>query len=150
VNDHPIPTAFVAARPRQPRLLDRVRTACRIRHYSIRTEEAHVQWALRFVRFHCLRHPREMCAIEINHVLPHRSLDAIRTVPGVIGARRREHNNDPHPRIEPRRPRGEKPLGFVGAEVDTSCGVEPRRSGGEKPLGRVTKNRSDIELRNVH
>jgi predicted RNase H-like HicB family nuclease len=93
---------------------------------------------------------REMGAIEINQVLPHRSLDAIRTVPGVIGARRREHNDELRPGVEPRRPRGEKPVGFVGAEVDTSCGVEPRRSGGEKPLGRVTKNRSDIELRNVH
>jgi len=36
-------------------------------------------------RFHCLRHPREMGAIEINHVLPHRSLDAIRTVEDLLG-----------------------------------------------------------------
>jgi hypothetical protein len=111
VNAHPVPTALAAARPRQPRLLDLVRAASRVRHYSIRTEEGYVQWTLRFVRFHCLRHPREMGAIEINQFLPHRSLDAIRTVQELLGHERREYDDDLHPRVEPRRPGGEKPLG---------------------------------------
>ncbi len=29
---------------KQPKLLDQVRSAIRLRHYSIRTEEAYVQW----------------------------------------------------------------------------------------------------------
>ncbi len=35
-------------------LLDRVRTAIRVRHYSIRTERSYVRWIDRFVRFHGL------------------------------------------------------------------------------------------------
>jgi hypothetical protein len=46
--------------PPKPRLLDRVRTALRIRHYSRRTEEAYVAWILRYIHFHGKRHPIEM------------------------------------------------------------------------------------------
>ena len=35
------------AEPPKPRLLDRVRTALRARHYSPRTEEAYVAWIRR-------------------------------------------------------------------------------------------------------
>lgn len=35
-----------------PRLLDQVRELIRIRHYSIRTEQAYVQWIKRFILFH--------------------------------------------------------------------------------------------------
>ncbi|MCL6504315.1 MAG: phage integrase N-terminal SAM-like domain-containing protein, partial [Pirellulales bacterium] len=48
------------AEPRPARLLDRVRQACRVRHFSIRTEECYVQWIRRFILFHHKRHPREM------------------------------------------------------------------------------------------
>jgi integrase len=34
----------------EPRLLDRVRKAIRVRHYSRRTERAYVQWIKRFIR----------------------------------------------------------------------------------------------------
>ncbi len=41
------------AQPAQkPKLLDRLRDAIRVRHYSIRTEEAYVQWVRRFISFH--------------------------------------------------------------------------------------------------
>ncbi len=36
----------------EPRLLDRVRTALRLRHYSRRTEQAYVHWIRRFILFH--------------------------------------------------------------------------------------------------
>jgi integron integrase len=52
-------------------LLDQVRDAIRIRHYSIRTEEAYVHWARAFIRFHGLRHPREMRAREVTAYLSH-------------------------------------------------------------------------------
>jgi integrase len=37
---------------KKPKLLDQIRDAVRIRHYSIRTEEAYVQWIRRFILFH--------------------------------------------------------------------------------------------------
>jgi hypothetical protein len=43
----------------KPRLLAQVRDALRARHYSLRTEEAYVQWVKRFVLFHHKRHPQE-------------------------------------------------------------------------------------------
>lgn len=54
-----------------PRLLDEVRTAIRIRHYSIRTEQAYVHWVAAFIRFHAMRHPREMGAREVSLFLSH-------------------------------------------------------------------------------
>jgi hypothetical protein len=45
---------------RKPKLLDQARLAIRTRHYSIRTEEAYVQWIKRFILFHDKRHPSEM------------------------------------------------------------------------------------------
>ena len=43
-----------------PKLLDQVREAARLRHLSLRTEQAYVGWIRRFVLFHGKRHPREM------------------------------------------------------------------------------------------
>ena len=43
-----------------PTLLDRVREAIRVRHYSRRTEEASVTWIRRFILFHGKRHPWEL------------------------------------------------------------------------------------------
>ena len=55
----------------EPRLLDRVRTLIRVRHYSIRTEEAYLHWIRRFILFHGKRHPAEMGAPEIEAFLSH-------------------------------------------------------------------------------
>ena len=44
-------TAYPPEGPK-PRLLDQVRAAIRARHYSLRTEEAYVQWIKRFIFFH--------------------------------------------------------------------------------------------------
>jgi integron integrase len=52
-----------------PKLLDRLRDAIRARHYSLRTEEAYVGWARRFILFHKKRHPAEMGEAEINQFL---------------------------------------------------------------------------------
>ncbi len=43
-----------------PKLLDQVRDRLRLKHYSLRTEEAYLQWMRRFVLFHDKRHPGEM------------------------------------------------------------------------------------------
>jgi len=57
--------------PTEPKLLDRVRTALRARHYSIRTEQAYVGWIRRYIFFHDVRHPDEMGEKEINAFLSH-------------------------------------------------------------------------------
>lgn len=55
----------------RPRLLDQVRTAIRLRHYSRRTEEAYVGWIRRYIVFHGKRHPREMRSPEVAAFLSH-------------------------------------------------------------------------------
>jgi integron integrase len=55
--------------PAKPRLLDRVREALRVRHYSRRTEEAYVAWIRRYILFHAKRHPLEMGAPEVTRFL---------------------------------------------------------------------------------
>jgi integron integrase len=58
------------APPERPRrLLDQVRDAVRVRHYSDRTEQAYVAWIRRFVLFHGKRHPAEMGEEEIRRFL---------------------------------------------------------------------------------
>ncbi|MDB5306381.1 MAG: integron integrase [Gemmataceae bacterium] len=52
-----------------PKLLDRVRAACRVRHDSIRTEDAYHDWVKRFVLFHQKRHPLDMAEPEVNAFL---------------------------------------------------------------------------------
>ena len=53
----------------KPRLLDRVRAAVRMRHYSRRIEKAYVAWVRRFIVFHQKRHPSEMGAPEVTAFL---------------------------------------------------------------------------------
>ena len=53
----------------KPKLLEQVRDALRARHYSLRTEEAYVQWVRRFILFHHKRHPQEMGVEEIKQFL---------------------------------------------------------------------------------
>ncbi len=46
-----------------------MRRALRLRHYSVRTEQAYVRWAQRFVLFHDGRHPRDLAAAEVSAFL---------------------------------------------------------------------------------
>ena len=58
-----------------PKLLDQVRDAIRVRHYSIRTEEAYIQWIKRYIFFHKKQHPRDMGEAEITAFLSHLAVD---------------------------------------------------------------------------
>lgn len=49
--------------------LEQVRNAIRVRHYSIRTEEAYLGWIRRFILFHGKRHPQEMGETEVGAFL---------------------------------------------------------------------------------
>src|SRR5664279_1337425 len=55
----------VPATPPPTRLLDQVRDRIRFRHYSIRTEQAYVDWIKRFIHFHGKRHPAAMGAAAV-------------------------------------------------------------------------------------
>ena len=58
----------------KPRLLDQVRQVLRMRHYSLRTEEAYVQWIRRYILFHDKRHPADMGKVEVTDFLSHLAL----------------------------------------------------------------------------
>jgi integron integrase len=60
---------------RAPKLLDQVRAVLRSKHYSRRTEQSYVDWIIRYVRFHQLRHPRELGADAIAAFLTHLAVD---------------------------------------------------------------------------
>ena len=62
------PSPGVVPNPKS-RLLDQVREVIRLKHYSIRTEDAYVQWIKRYILFHGKRHPKEMGAAEIEAFL---------------------------------------------------------------------------------
>ena len=57
------------------KLLDQVRDAIRLKHYSYRTEETYVQWIRRYILFHNKRHPKEMGTPEIEAFLTHLAID---------------------------------------------------------------------------
>jgi len=57
--------------PHAPKLLDQVRGKIRLKHYSIRTEQAYVDWIKRFILHFDKRHPRELGAAEVEAFLTH-------------------------------------------------------------------------------
>lgn len=52
-----------------PRLLDQVRSVIRLLHYSVKTEKSYIYWIRFYIRFHKLRHPKEMGPVEITQFL---------------------------------------------------------------------------------
>ena len=51
-------------RARPAGLIQRYREELQARHYARRTVKTYEQWLRRFLRFHQLRHPREMGSVE--------------------------------------------------------------------------------------
>jgi integrase len=64
-----VPVVTVTSTAPKPKLLDQVRQAIRVRHYSPKTEESYVHWIKRFIFFHNKRHPAEMSEKEIAQFL---------------------------------------------------------------------------------
>jgi integron integrase len=56
-------------------LMQQIRAAIRVRHYSIRTEQAYVFWIRRYILFHRKRHPLEMGAPEVARFLSYLASD---------------------------------------------------------------------------
>jgi integron integrase len=57
--------------PGEPRLLDQVRGKIRLKHYSLRTEQAYVDWIKRFIWHFDKRHPRDLGAADVEAFLTH-------------------------------------------------------------------------------
>jgi integron integrase len=55
--------------PHPARLLEQVRHRIRLKHYSIRTEQAYTDWIRRYIHFHGKRHPATMGAREVEAFL---------------------------------------------------------------------------------
>jgi integron integrase len=53
----------------KPKLLDQVRDAIRLKHYSIRTEQSYIEWIRRYIYFHNKQHPADMDARHISSFL---------------------------------------------------------------------------------
>jgi integron integrase len=64
-----------AAASNKPKLLDQVRDVIRRKHYSIRTEQAYIDWIKRFIIYHGKRHPKEMAEEEVADFLTHLARD---------------------------------------------------------------------------
>jgi site-specific recombinase XerD len=58
------------------KLFDQVRDAIRLRHLSLRTEEAYLGWIRRFLLFHHKRHPNDMGAAEVQAFLSYLAIHA--------------------------------------------------------------------------
>jgi len=61
--------------PPTRKLLDQVRDVLCLKHYSIRTEQAYVDWIKRFILFHGKRHPSDMGRAEVEAFLTHLAVD---------------------------------------------------------------------------
>lgn len=59
----------------KPKLLDHVRAVDRVRHLSLRTEQAYSDWIRRFILFHKKRHPEQMGTEEIRRFLSHLAVE---------------------------------------------------------------------------
>lgn len=61
--------------PKSVKLMDQVHEVLRYHHYAIRTEEAYVNWILKFIKFNGTRHPKEMGKKEIERFLSHLAIN---------------------------------------------------------------------------
>src|SRR5947208_12519101 len=71
---HLLPDSLSQSKP-NPKLIDQVRNVMRFKHYSLRTERTYWDWIERFIRFHAMRHPREMGEAEVGAFLTHLARD---------------------------------------------------------------------------
>ncbi|MFM7314146.1 MAG: integron integrase [Cyanobium sp.] len=58
-----------------PGLIQRYRELLQTRHYARRTVKTYEQWLRRFLRFHRMRHPRQMGSAEVNAFLTHLAVE---------------------------------------------------------------------------
>ena len=68
-------SSLQTGRPNNPKLPDQVPAVSRLKHCSVRTEQAYTNWIRRFIVFHSKqnkgvwRHPQEMAEAEVSEFL---------------------------------------------------------------------------------
>lgn len=60
---------------KEPRLMSRIRSALRLKHYSPRTEKAYISWILRYIHFHDTKNPATMSEAEITSFLTYLAVE---------------------------------------------------------------------------
>lgn len=60
---------------RMPEWMERIRARCRVKHYSLRTEQAYLAWAWRFIRANDGHHPRTLGGKEVEAFLTRLATD---------------------------------------------------------------------------
>ena len=68
-------STFLAMESRPRKLLDQVRDAIRLKHYSYRTEQSYVGWIRRYILFHNKQHPKDMGGAEVEAFLTHLAVE---------------------------------------------------------------------------
>lgn len=59
---------------RPPKLLEQVRSAIRVKHYSYRTEQSYIHWIRRYIYFHNKTHPKDLDGKDISNFISHLAL----------------------------------------------------------------------------
>ena len=59
---------------KQPKLLDRVRSVLRVRHYSYKTEQSYIHWIKRYIYFHNKTHPKDLDGQDIAEFISYLAL----------------------------------------------------------------------------
>lgn len=68
-------STFLAMESRPRKLLDQVRDAIRLKHYSYRTEQSYVGWIRRYILCHNKQHPKDMGGAEVEAFLTHLAVE---------------------------------------------------------------------------
>ncbi len=58
-----------------PKLMDRLKTMIRLKHYSPKTEKSYCYWVRQYIYFHNKKHPKDMGEVEIRAFLNHLAVD---------------------------------------------------------------------------
>lgn len=59
----------------EKKLLQQVKEKIRLKHYSIRTEKTYLNWIVRYVKFHNLKHPDQMSGKEVEEFLAYLAIN---------------------------------------------------------------------------
>jgi len=60
---------------KEPKLMDRLRTMIRLKHYSLKTEKSYCYWVRQYIFFHNKKHPKDMAEDEIRDFLNYLAVD---------------------------------------------------------------------------
>ncbi len=61
--------------PANLKLLDQLRYVCRVRHYSLRTEDAYIMWVRKYIVFHNKQHPSLLSGPHVQAFIQYLSVD---------------------------------------------------------------------------